>query len=253
MKGEEVIPISYMSKDNIETMEDLGQALEASYSYMGNGEYDTDTLLAWENINKYFEEEKILNVEIIDTVNKGAIAEVEGVRAFIPVSRLDINHVENVNDWLGKTIRVKIIEADMEENKLVLSAREILRQESEALRKSQKEKEYGSINVGDVLEGSVESIMDYGAFVKLTDEVSGLVHISQIANRRIASPREELKEGETVRVKVIKKQDGKISLSIKELLEDERIREEEEIKNNIPEVEEIGTSLGSLLSGIKLD
>lgn len=123
-----------------ENMEDLGQALEESYAYMGNGEYDTDTLLAWEKINKYKETGEILPVTVSGIVNKGVIALVEGVRGFIPVSRLDINHVEDTNHWLGRDIRVRVIEADMEKSKLVLSAREILREESAAARKAQKEK-----------------------------------------------------------------------------------------------------------------
>lgn len=103
-----------VAENEIERMEDLGQALEESYAHMGNGEYDTDTLLAWEKINEYKEAGTILPVTISGIVNKGVIALVEGVRGFIPVSRLDINHVEDTNDWLGRDIRVRVIEADME-------------------------------------------------------------------------------------------------------------------------------------------
>lgn len=236
-----------------ENMENLGQALEESYAYMGNGEYDTDTLLAWEKINKYKETGEILPVTVSGIVNKGVIALVEGVRGFIPVSRLDINHVEDTNVWLGRDIRVRVIEADMEKSKLVLSAREILREESAAARKAQKEMAVSKIEVGSVVEGKVESLQTYGAFVDLGNDVTGLVHISQITTNHIKSPKEALEIGQTVKAKVIKNEGGKISLSIRELLEEQRIQEEEEIKNNIPEVENIGTSLGSLLSGLKLD
>lgn len=236
-----------------ENMENLGQALEESYAYMGNGEYDTDTLLAWEKINQYKETGEILPVTVSGIVNKGVIALVEGVRGFIPVSRLDINHVEDTNVWLGRDIRVRVIEADMEKGKLVLSAREILREESAAARKAQKEMAVSKIEVGSVVEGKVESLQTYGAFVDLGNDVTGLVHISQITTNHIKSPKEALEIGQTVKAKVIKNEGGKISLSIRELLEEQRIQEEEEIKNNIPEVENIGTSLGSLLSGLKLD
>ena len=225
-----------------ENMEDLGQALEESYAYMGNGEYDTDTLLAWEKINKYKETGEILPVTVSGIVNKGVIALVEGVRGFIPVSRLDINH-----------IRVRVIEADMEKSKLVLSAREILREESAAARKAQREMAVSQIQVGAVVEGKVESLQSYGAFVDLGNDVTGLVHISQISTNHIKSPKEVLEIGQTVKAKVIKNEGGKISLSIKDLLEEQRVQEEEEIKNNIPQVESIGTSLGSLLKGLKLD
>ena len=237
-----------VAENEIEKMEDLGQALEESYAHMGNGEYDTDTLLAWEKINEY-----ILSVTISGIVNKGVIALVEGVRGFIPVSRLDINHVEDTNDWLGRDIRVRVIEADMEKNKLVLSAREILREESAAARKAQREMAVSKIEVGSVVEGKVESIQPYGAFVDLGNDVTGLVHISQISMDHIKSPKEALEVGQIVKAKVIKNDGGKISLSIKDLLEEKRIQEEEEIKNNMQEVESIGTSLGSLLSGFKLD
>lgn len=236
-----------------EDMKDLGQALEDSYAYMGNGEYDTDTLIAWEKIYKYKETGEILPVTVSGIVNKGVIALVEGVRGFIPVSRLDINHVEDTNDWLGKDIRVRVIEADMEKSKLVLSAREILREESSAARKAQRELAISKIEVGSVVEGKVDSLQSYGAFIDLGDNVTGLVHISQISNSHIKSPKEALEIGQTIQAKVIKNENGKISLSIKELLEEKRISEEEEIKNNIPKVESIGTSLADLLSGLKLD
>ena len=220
-----------------ENMENLGQALEQSYAYMGNGEYDTDTLLAWEKIYKYKESGEILPVIVSGIVNKGVIALVEGVRGFIPVSRLDINHVEDTNVWLGRDIRVRVIEADMEKSKLVLSAREILREESAAVRKAQKEMAVSKIEVGSVVEGKVESLQTYGAFVDLGNDVTGLVHISQISTNHIKSPKEVLEVGQVVQAKVIKNENGKISLSIRDLLEEQRVQEEEEIKNNIPKVE----------------
>lgn len=240
-------------EEKTENMEDLGQALEESYAYMGDGEYDTDTLVAWEKIHQYKESGKILPVTVSGIVNKGVIALVEGVRGFIPVSRLDINHVEDTNDWLGRDIRVRVIEADMEKNKLVLSAREILKEESAAARKAQRELAISKIEVGSIVEGKVESLQSYGAFVDLGDNVTGLVHISQISANHIKSPKEALEVGQKVQAKVIKNENGKISLSIKELLEEQRIKEEEEIKSNIPKVDSIGTSLGDLLSGLKLD
>lgn len=242
-----------MEEKMTEKMEDLGQALEESYAYMGNGEYDTDTLLAWEKINKYKETGEILPVTVSGIVNKGVIALVEGVRGFIPVSRLDINHVEDTNEWLGREIRVRVIEADMEKSKLVLSAREILKEESAAARRAQRESAAAQIAMDSIVEGTVESLQPYGAFVDLGNNLTGLVHISQLSLDRIKSPKEAVEVGQTVKAKVIKNEGGKISLSIRELLEEERQKEEEENRSNIPEVEEIGTSLGSLLSGFKFD
>lgn len=247
----EVEVVEKKVETSAEKMEDLGQELEQSYAFMGDGEYDTDTLHAWEKIYQYKESGEILPVTVSGIVNKGVIALVEGVRGFIPVSRLDINHVEDANDWLGRNIRVRVIDADMEKNKLVLSAREILKEESVAARKAQKEMAISQIAVGTVVEGVVESIQTYGAFIDLGNDVAGLVHISQISENHIKSPKEVLEIGQKVRVRVIKNQGGKISLSIKELLEEERVKEEEEIKKHIPKSESIGTSLGDLLSGFE--
>ena len=128
-----------------------------------------------------------------------------------------------------------------------------MREESAAVRKAQKEMAVSKIEVGSVVEGKVESLQTYGAFVDLGNDVTGLVHISQISTNHIKSPKEVLEVGQVVQAKVIKNENGKISLSIRDLLEEQRVQEEEEIKNNLHKVENIGTSLESLLKGLKLD
>ena len=228
-----------------ETMKDLEKELEESYKVMGDGEHDTDTLLAWEKINALRESQEDLTVEISGIVNKGVIALVEGIRGFIPASRLSLKRVEDLNEWLGKTVRVRVLDADQESDKLVLSAREILREE----RNAQKRQHADEIAVGSVLTGKVESLQDYGAFVDLGNDVSGLVHISQISLERIKHPSVVLQPGQEVQVKVIGKKDGKISLSMKAL--QEKAKEEEEIHVEIPQSEEIGTSMGDLLKNFK--
>lgn len=232
---------------NEETMQDYQKELEESYKVMGDGEYDTDTLLAWKKITEYMENKEILNVTVSGIVNKGVIALVEGIRGFIPASRLDIRHVEDTNDWLGRDIRVRVIEADMEKGKLVLSAREILREEAN----EEKRKKIQEVKVGSVLTGTVESLQSYGAFIDLGNHISGLLHVSQISEKRIKHPGEVLKEGQEVTVEVIKNQDGKIGLSMKKLEEDRQ--KEEEASIQIPETEEIGTSLGDLFKNLKLN
>lgn len=231
---------------NEETMQDYQKELEESYKVMGDVEYDTDTLLAWQKISEYMETKAILNVTISGIVNKGVIALVEGIRGFIPASRLDIRHVEDTNDWLGKEIRVRVIEADMEKGKLILSAKEILREEANEAKKMKIQE----IKVGSIVTGTVESLQSYGAFIDLGDHISGLLHISQISSKHIKHPGEVLKEGQEVTAQVIKNQDGKIGLSIKKLEEDRQKEEEEAIQ--IPESEEIGTSLGDLFKNLKL-
>ena len=138
-----------------------------------------------------------------------------------------------------------IITVDPEKKRLVLSGREV---EKEKKAEARKER-LAQFKAGDVVEGTVDSIKDYGAFVDLGDGVSGLVHISQISLDRIKHPSVVLKEGQEVQVKVIGNKDGKISLSMKALLQEKE--EEEEVQVEIPETEEIGTSMGDLLKNFK--
>lgn len=204
--------------------------------------------LSWDILQKYIEEQTVLEVTISGIVNGGAIAYVEGIRGFIPASRLALNYVEDVNPWLNKTIQVQVIEADKSKKKLILSAREILR-EKEAKKKNLL---ISNVQAGLVTDGIVESLQPYGAFVQLSNGATGLVHVSQISHKRIKHPGVVLEEGQQVTVKVLEVKDGRISLSMKALEEvaSEEIHEE---VIDIPESEEIGTSLGSLFQNIKLD
>ena len=136
---------------------------------------------------------------------------------------------------------------DPEEHRLVLSAREILK-EKEAKERSAR---IASIQVGTVMDGVVESIQSYGAFVRFEDGLSGLVHVSQICEKRIKTPADVLKIGDPVKVKVIGIKDGKLSLSIKALHE-EKDEEDENLHVEIPKSEEIGTNLGDLFKNIRL-
>ena len=114
-------------------------------------------------------------------------------------------------------------------------------------------KKLASVQVGSVVKGTVESLQSYGAFVRLENGLSGLVHISQISTQRIKSADQVLHVGDEVDVKVIGIKDGKISLSIKALAEDAEKEQEEELEHvEIPKVEAIGTSLGDLFKNIKL-
>ncbi len=229
-----------------ESMADMGEALEKSYKNMGDGQHDTDALIAWEKITEMFEAKTEFEVEITGIVKKGVIAVVEGIRGFIPASRLSLGRVDDLNDWLGKTVKVIIITADKDSDKLVLSCREILRRQ----RDDAKQLKISSIETGAVFDGKVESIQDYGVFVDLGDGVSGLVHVSQISTERVKHPSDVLKVGDEVKVKVIGKKDGKLKLSIKALLEQKKKAEETRVQ--MPKAENIGTSMGDLLKNLKL-
>ena len=206
---------------------------------------DAADVLAWDRLKELQDSGEVLDVVVKGIVNGGAIAYVEGVRGFIPASRLALEFAEV---FLNKPIQVRVIEVDKAKKRLVLSAREILRERAEV----EKRNKISNIQVGFVTEGTVESLQPYGAFVELGNGVSGLVHISQICEKRIRKPSEVLSVGDKVKVKVIAIKDGKLSLSIKEA-SDLMAKEVEEESFELPESgEEATTSLGALFANIKL-
>lgn len=214
---------------------------------MADLEAHFDDANPWNLIMKYMEEKTILPVKIEGVVNGGVIAMVEGIRGFIPASKLSLSYVENLEDYLLKDIEVQVLDAVQADNRLILSAREILKEKE----REEKARLLESLQTGTVLKGTVESLPSYGAFVRLENGLSGLVHISQISNQRIKTPADALTVGQDVDVKVIGNKDGKISLSIKALLAPEPAEEPVE-KVEIPEAENIGTNLGDLFKNIQL-
>lgn len=206
-------------------------------------------VLAWGKIREYKESGEALDVTVKGITNAGVIAYVEGIRGFIPASRLSLGYVEDTEEYLNRQIRVQVIEFDKDSKKLILSARELLREQAEEERK----KKISNVQVGLATEGTVESLQPYGAFVDLGNGLSGLVHISQICEKRIKKPSEVLFVGDRVKVKVTAVKDGKLSLSIKEA-SDMMAKDIEEEVYEVPDAgEEATTSLGSLFAGIKLD
>ena len=185
----------------------------------------------WNVVQSYLEKGTVLPVKIEGIVNGGAIAMVEGIRGFIPASRLSLSYIEDLESYLLKDIEVQVIDVDQANNRLVLSARELLKEKE----KKEREEKIANIKVGSVLTGTVESLQNY---------------VSQISQKRIKFPKDVLNVGDEVQVKVIGVKDGKISLSMKAL--EEAIQEEEEVKVEIPKSEDIGTSLGDLFKNIQL-
>ena len=231
-----------------ESMKDFADLLEQSYSLMGDGEHDTDTLLAWRRAEELKASQENITVTVTGVVKGGVVADFEGIRAFIPISKLSLERIDDCKPFLYKEIEVRVFEADMDEDKLILSAKEILKERQAQTTK----KKVSEVQVGQVFRGTVATIKDYGAFIDLGDGMSGLVHISQISHTKIKHPGVALKEGQEVNVKVIEIKDGKISLSIKALLDNP---EEQDVAEDIeiPESEAIGTSLGDLLKGFKFE
>lgn len=219
----------------------------------GNGnilmsKVEADDVLALDKLKDLQENETVLDVVIKGIVKSGVIAYVEGVRGFIPASRLSLSYVEELEDYLNKNIRVQVLEVDKDKKKLILSARELLLEKE----KEEQRKKISNLETGLVTEGTVETLQPYGAFVNLGNGLSGLVHISQISQKRIKKPSEVLSVGDKVKVQITAIKEGKISLSMK-ALEDVTAKEIEEEVFELPETEEATTSLGSLFANIKLD
>ena len=206
-------------------------------------------VLAWDKLAELQKSGESLDVVVKGIVNGGAIAYVEGIRGFIPASKLALSYVEDTEEYLNKPLIVQVIDVDKAKKRLVLSAKELLREKADEDRRNK----ISNIEVGFVTEGTVESLQPYGAFVDLGNGISGLVHISQICEKRIKKPSEAVNVGDKVKVKVIAIKDGKLSLSIKEA-SDLMAKEVEEEIFELPESdEEATTSLGSLFANIKLD
>ncbi|MDO4409412.1 MAG: S1 RNA-binding domain-containing protein [Eubacteriales bacterium] len=207
-------------------------------------------VLAWDKLKEMMDKKEVVTVQILETVKAGVVTYLEGIRAFIPASQLSDTYVENTADWIDKDVDVRIITCDPEKKRLVLSGKEVMRDR----RREERRRRIDSMQVGTVLEGTVETIKPYGAFVDLGDGISGLVHVSQMSIKRVENPAEVVKEGEKVKVKITKVADGKISLSMK-ALEDAPVQEKEESADIslYTTKENATTNLGELLKGLKFD
>ncbi len=204
-------------------------------------------VLAWDKLEQLKEDKTVLDVVVKGVVKAGVIAYVEGVRGFIPASKLSLNYVENLEEYLNKPIQVQVHDIERDKKRLILSAREVLR----AARDEERKRKISNVQVGFVTEGTVETIKPYGAFINMGDGLSGMVHVSQISEKRIKSPDAVLSVGDKVKVKVTAIKDGKISLSMKALAETPAQAVEEETYE-LPKSEALTTSLGSLFKNIKL-
>ncbi len=207
-------------------------------------------VLAWDKLKEALKEERVFSVKLAEAVNGGLVTYLEGIRAFVPASQLSLTYVENLEEWVGKTLDVQVITVEEEKSKLVLSAKVVAQRKAEADRSSKISK----LQKGLVTTGVIEKIAPYGCFVNIGEDLTGLVHISQICGRRIKHPNEVVKEGQEVNVKILDVKDGKISLSMK------AVEEKEEVLDTVEEApieytsgEEATTGLASLLKGIKLN
>ncbi|WP_353990321.1 30S ribosomal protein S1 [Pediococcus argentinicus] len=222
---EGVVPLRELSTqhvDNISDIAKIGDEMElVVVSRIGNDKEGGSYLLSrkrvqarevWKDIEAKAANDEVLEVPVTQVVKGGLVVDA-GVRGFIPASMIENRFVDDLNAYKGQTLKVKIIEVKPEENRLILSHKAILNAE----RAEKRAEVLSSINVGDVVEGKVARLTNFGAFVDLGG-VDGLVHISEIAYERVNKPSDILKVGEEVKVKVLAIDEDKdrISLSIKQ-------------------------------------
>ncbi len=207
-----------------------------------------DDELSWEKLKKMMEEKTVVEGKITEVVKAGAILYVEGIRGFIPASKLALEYVENTEEYLNRTVRVQVISVEEDTKRLVLSAKELLQEQAI----EEKNRKISRLVPGNIVEGTVETLKDYGAFVDIGDGISGLLHISQIREERVKNIRAVLKEGQKVRAVITKVDNGKVSLSMKALIEQLATEKAEEDPSEYSDNAAASTSLADLLKGIKL-
>ncbi len=242
--GEESEKAETLSRES-EKQENLSPGAEKRETMADYADHFDDAN-PWNIVKKYMADETVLTLKVEGVVKGGVIVKVEGIRGFVPASHLSLSYVKNLEDFLLKDIEVQVIEVNQSEGRLVLSARKVLKEKE----KKEKDAMIEHVAVGSVLKGTVESVQSYGAFVRLENGLSGLIHISQLSDKRVKSVGEVLKEGDEVEVKVIGKKDGKISLSRKAALA--APKEEKPPKTQLPPSEKIGTNLGELFRKLNL-
>ncbi|GAB9258558.1 30S ribosomal protein S1 [Ligilactobacillus animalis] len=168
----------------------------------------------WDEIEKKFEAGETITVPVTQIVKGGLVVDA-GVRGFVPASMVSDHFVEDFNQYKGQELELKIVEIEPSENRLILSHKEIVQQEREA----KKQEVMSQLAAGDVLDGKVARLTNFGAFIDLGG-VDGLVHVSEISYERVGKPSDVLKVGEDVKVKVlaVDPEKDRISLSIKQTL-----------------------------------
>ncbi|MBN2197921.1 S1 RNA-binding domain-containing protein [Candidatus Wolfebacteria bacterium] len=199
----------------------------------------------WRELKEIKEKDETLTVKIIGANSGGLVANIDSIKAFLPVSQLapenyprvesgDKNKIlEELKKFVGKEIEVKIIDLNSRNNKLIISEKGVNEENIKEL--------INKYNVGDVIEGVVSGIADFGAFIKFNDNlaIEGLIHIAELDHRLIDSPNEVVKVNEQIKAKIIEIKDDKIFLSLKALKDspwenvEEKIKQGQEISGTV--------------------
>lgn len=187
----------------------------------------------WDELQRVFDDEEILEVTPYDANRGGLLVEHEGIRGFLPVSQLSAGNyprvsgndkdeiLQKLNQLTGKQIKVRVIDVSRKDNKLIFSEKEAI--------KDDLQNRFASMSEGDIVEGVVTGVIDFGAFVNV-DGIEGLIHISEISWERVEDPKDYVKSGQKVSAKVISIEKDRLSLSLKQMTEDPWLTEVKKFK-----------------------
>lgn len=182
----------------------------------------------WDELQRVFEAQEIIEVNAYDANRGGLLIELEGIRGFMPVSQLAAGHyprvsgadkdeiLQKLNALVNIPLRVRILDVSRKDNKLIFSEKEAVKDDMQA--------RFAELKVNDEVEGVVTGVIDFGAFVNV-DGIEGLIHISEISWERVDDPRNYIKVGEQVKAKIIAIDKERLSLSLKQMSEDPWLQE----------------------------
>lgn len=187
----------------------------------------------WDELQRIFNAQEIVEIVPYDANRGGLLVELEGIRGFLPVSQLAAGHyprvsgadkdeiLQKLNALVNQSLRVRILDVSRKDNKLIFSEKEAVKDDMQA--------RFAELKVGDVVEGIVTGVIDFGAFVNV-DGIEGLIHISEISWERVDNPRDYVKVGETIKAKIIAIDKDRLSLSLKQMTEDPWLKEVKKFK-----------------------
>lgn len=223
-----IIPISQLSTHHIEKPNEVVKEGDEIEAYVTKIEFDEENdsgayilskrQLETEQSYDYLQEEldnnEVIEAKVTEVVKGGLVVDV-GQRGFVPASLISTDFIEDFSDFEGQTIKIKVEELDPENNRVILSRKAVEQAENEVKKASLLD----SLNAGDVIEGTVARLTNFGAFVDIGG-VDGLVHVSELSHQHVQSPEEVVSVGDKVNVKVksVEKDTERISLSIKDTL-----------------------------------
>jgi len=225
-KAEGIVPLGELSEENLETAKghfNVGDKISVIVIRPEGAEGNpivskrrAEFEEAWDKIENAFRTQEMITAQVVDRVKGGLVVDV-GVRGFVPATHVGSGKLRNIEKYVGQPLQLKVLEIDRERKKVVLSNR----QAEEERRASAKENIFTAVKPGDALEGTVRRLTDYGAFVDLGG-VDGLLHISEMSWARINHPKEMFKEGQKIKVMVLRldANAGKISLGHRQVLPD---------------------------------